>query len=147
MPEPTAQLPRNCFVICSTDGQWWTGRGWSDRAERALPFATPRRAYLDAQAAWLRLRRRRPCVILYLPSATTLYHKAPSPPTSAAVKTCNVHFDSYAGRFTVRAELLGTCRRAGKNHYKVRLLEPAMRRRAGQVLYPPKHAVTDITEG
>src|SRR5262245_20862568 len=66
---PTCEDP--ALLICSTDGCWWTGSGWADRVEQALRFDAPRRAYLDAHAAWLKLRRLRPCVIVHIPAATT----------------------------------------------------------------------------
>ena len=53
-----------------------------------------------------------------------------------------VHLDSWAGRTKHPVEILGECRRRGKEHYKVRLLEQAFRHHAGKVLYPPKWAVT-----
>jgi len=65
--------------------------------------------------------------------------------------TAILHFDGWAGITEHPVELLGECCR-GKDkgvpqHYKVRLLEKAYRYSAGQILYPPKWAVTDIKEG
>jgi hypothetical protein len=61
--------------------------------------------------------------------------------------TCKVCFDGWAGRFQVKAEVLAECKRAGRPHYKVRFLEPVGRRfAAGQIGYPPEHAVTDVKE-
>jgi hypothetical protein len=53
-----------------------------------------------------------------------------------------VHFDGWAGRSKHPVEILGECRRKGKEHYRVRLLESAYRHAAGKILYPPKSAVT-----
>jgi len=56
---------------------------------------------------------------------------------------CKVHFDGWSGRFAVPAELLGRCRRRGKDHYRVRLLESAGRSKPkGCVCFPPAFAVT-----
>ncbi len=61
---------------------------------------------------------------------------------NAAQRLCFVHFDSWAGRFKVRAEVIRECVRKGKPHYQVRLLESAMRHSEGKILYPPKASVT-----
>lgn len=54
----------------------------------------------------------------------------------------HVWFDGWAGRSRHVVEVLGPCKRRGKDHYKVRLLEAAYRHPAGKVLYPPAWAVT-----
>jgi hypothetical protein len=49
--------------------------------------------------------------------------------------------ESWAGRLEHPVEVLGTCTRKGKPHYRVRVLEKAFRWTVGQILYPPASAV------
>ncbi len=54
--------------------------------------------------------------------------------------------DSWAGRFSIPCEILGECTRKGKPHYKVKVLVDVMRRfYAGQIAYPPRSSVTNVS--
>lgn len=63
------QLHDRCFVVMRSDGQMWTGRGFSPSLQAARLFRAQRPdAYLQAAAACARLRSRgQACAPFYFP--------------------------------------------------------------------------------
>lgn len=69
----------DCFVVVTTDWQYWTGDGWSPKIEEALCFGGPLNAYSEANALAKELRRRegRVCNAAYIPRPKVRVRKVP----------------------------------------------------------------------